>query len=289
MAEPGNTVYFDGRLVPAHEARLAADTRAVRAGLGFFETFRTSGGRPHHWAFHLRRLEDACAVAGLAWPAAFLAADDGLLREVVSMLLEEAGLSEGVFRYTIAAGPENGPPHEILALRPLPPTAESVALRVLRLARDNGEWLPRPKSLNYANALLGDDELRRRGAPAEDEGLFLARESRCVVETPRRNVAWIEGGTLCYPDPALGAVAGTCLAWVCGRGLRAEARRAPLEALLAADAVVVLNAVRGITPVREVWDADDRRRLATLASAAHPLVAELGAAWEAELRATAAS
>ncbi|HWA86635.1 MAG TPA: aminotransferase class IV [Opitutus sp.] len=290
MPESVPLVYFNGELVSAAAARLPIDDRGVLFGLGFFETFRTSGGRPHHWNYHRRRLTQACATAGLAIPPHFLAADSARLGATVAQLLASASSSDAVFRYTITAG-TRAAPSEFLVLRPLPPAAppEGISLRVLALARDNGEFIPRPKSLNYANALLGAGELARRTGGPADEGLFLSREGRCVVETPCQNIAWLAGGELRYPDPSLGAIAGTCLEWLRENcGLPAMPRRAPLDELLAADAILVGNAVRGITPVREIWSADDRTLLRSLDSAAHPRIRAFHAAWDDALRATAA-
>jgi len=288
MADSRHSIYFNGQIVPPAAARLLVDDRAVLFGLGFFETFRTSGGRPHHWTYNRRRLEQACATAGITIPANFLCANTLRLHEVVSQLLHETGLPDAVFRYTITAGAE-GAPSEFLTVRLLPPAApaEGICLRVLKLARDNGEWLPRPKSLNYANALLGAEELRRRATAPVDEGLFLSRDGRFVVETPRQNIAWLEGARLCYPDSSLGAIAGTCLQWLLELGQAAEPRRAQLGELLAADAIVVLNSVRGITPVREVSDAEDRARLRSFDSHTHPLVAAWRDRWNEALRTTA--
>lgn len=291
-------VYFNGRILPAAEAHLPIDDAGTLYGLGFFETFRTSGGRPHQWDFHRARMAQACITAGITMPPTFLVCDEARLRETVRVLLREHGMSDGVFRYTLTAGRASAPdsrgegfsePAEFMVLRALPPCPppEGVALRVLQLSRDNGEWLPRPKSLNYANAFAGAGELRRRGAAPGDEGLFLSREGAYAVETPRQNLAWIEGERLCYPDPALGAVAGTCLQWALQLGLPFAARRARLPDLLGADAIMVLNAVRGVTPVREAWDAQDQHRFRLLESHAHPLVVSLVGRWSDALRATA--
>jgi len=291
MPDPRQLVYFNGRIVPVDEARLPLDDRGVLYGLGFFETFRTSGGRPHHWSYHQRRLAAACAVARLALPPMGLARNEARLRETVTALLRAHSFVDAVFRYTVTGG-AGGVPSEFLTLRPLPaePPAEGIRLRVLQLARDSGEWLPRPKSLNYANALLGADELAARSTGPGDEGLFLARDGGCVVETPRQNLAWIAGGRLCYPDPALGAIAGTCLAWLLTHGGQpAEPRRASLGDLLSAEAVLVLNAVRGLTPVREIWDAGDRGVLRSFASAHHPVVQDFRSRWAGALRVTAAA
>lgn len=297
MPDPLSFVYFDGRVVPATEVRLSLDDRGVLYGMGFFETFRTSGGRPHLWPYHLRRLTAACGKAGLAFPTQSIATDLARLQSAVEALLDRWNtasrrLHDAVFRYTLTAGPPGGAPVEFLTIRPLPPEAppEGIALRVLNVLRDNGEWVPRPKSLDYLNAILGADELDRRATSPSDEGLFLSRDGRFVVETPRQNIAWFVDGRLYYPDPAIGGVDGTTLAWLLETGgFMVEAYHALLDELLDADAVLVMNAVRGITPVREIWDAADSRTLWTYTSSAHPGVLALRERWSEALRVTAAS
>lgn len=289
-SRPASTVvWFDGAFVAAENARWSFDDRGVQFGVGFFETFRTSGGKPHHWRYHQTRLASACATAGIELAAGSLAFDPAKRHAVLQRLLAEHGMRDAVFRYTVSAGRVGERPVEAVAPRALPPPPpdEGVCVRVLQLPRDNGEWLPRPKSLGCANAWLGAEELRRRTKEASDEGLFLARESGLVVETTRQNIAWIVDGCLHYPDPMLGAVAGTCQAWVVELGAACEARRASLDELLAAEAIVVMNSVRGITPVHLVFDADDRPLRRGIDSRDHPLVASLRRQWTEALEATA--
>lgn len=293
-AKVAASVYCNGELTLAGGARVRADDDGLLFGLGFFETFRTAAGKPHLWALHVARLDAACRVAGIELPAHFLARDEARLRRVAAEMLEAERLSDGVFRYTVTAGAASTSggytaPGELLAIRALPAEApaDGVALRVLKLRRDNGEWLPRPKSLSFSNALLGARELERRAQAPADNGLFLARDSGCAVEAVWQNLLWIEGGRLCFPDPALGAVAGTGLAWV--RSIRPEAqpRRVALAELLRAEAVMIVNSVRGVTPVAEIWDEDDRARLGRFRSHEHPIAAELRSRWREALRETA--
>ncbi len=295
MSQPGESlVYFCGRDVPIVEARVPISDHGVLYGLGFFETFRTSAGRPHAWSRHRCRLEAACRRAGIVLPSTFLAGDEERLTAVIRRQLAAHGLTEAVFRYTVTAGAPSASglydqPAEWLVLRPLPPAApaEGVALRTLQLTRDNGEWLPRPKSLNYANSLLGASELNRRARRPDDEGLFTARDSGFVVEAVRQNLAWIAQGRLCYPDPALGAVEGTCLQWVLQHHPAAVPRRVSPAELASAEAVMIMNAVRGVTPVARLWDRDDRETIGEWRSAENPIVIALREAWVEALRETA--
>ena len=277
-------VFVNGQIVGAGDAQLSIYDRGLLYGFGFFETFRTSGGRPHHWSFNHARLMAACEKATLALPPTFLVRDAERLSAVVGELLRGVGWDDAVFRYTVTAGIDDRP-SEILTMRPLPnpPAADGIRLRVLNLRRDNGEWLPRPKSLSYLNTMLGARELLARNASLSDEGVFLSRAGEFVVETVRQNIAWVVDDRIHIPDAAVGAVAGTCLAWLRTRGLAVESVRASLGELLQADAIFVLNSVRGITPVAEVWDAADAARLGVYNSASHPLVVALQRDWREAL------
>ena len=282
-----SSVFLNGEIVPATEARLPITDQGLLYGFGLFETFRTSGGHPHHWQFNRTRLEAACAKAGLVLPPTFLAVDEARLAKVVQFLLQESRLADAVFRYTVTAGSADLP-SELMALRPLPSTSASqISLRILNLRRDAGEWIPRPKSLNYLNAILGTRELRNRNAAESDEGLFLSREGEFVVETARQNLAWISGGRMHVPDASVGPVAGTCLAWIRTRGLQIEPSRATLGEFLKAEAIFVLNSVRGITPVGEVWNESDTQLLGAYSSVAHPLIMTAQREWQEALEETA--
>ena len=97
-------VYFDGAVRAAAEAAFPPTDHGVLFGLGFFETFRTSGGRPHQIARHWRRLLGACAETGIALPAHFLARDTTRFAGAVAELLRAHGGDDAVLRYTVTAG-----------------------------------------------------------------------------------------------------------------------------------------------------------------------------------------
>jgi 4-amino-4-deoxychorismate lyase len=282
-------VYLNGRFVSADEANLALTDEGVLYGLGFFETFRTSGGRPHHWSYNRRRILQACEKLDIALPQSFLARDEERLRAVVQLLLKGTKTGEAVFRYTVSGGSREEP-SEFLTMRPLPPSAPSdgVAIRLLKVSRDNGEWVPRPKSLNYTNVMMGVRELERREAASTDEGLFLSREGSFVVDTTRQNIAWIAGGRLHYPDLLLGGVAGTCLTWILEQETTALPVRASYDELATAEAIFVSNAVRGVTPVQALYDATDEL-VCGVESSAHSFVRMLQQRWTESLRRTARS
>ena len=290
---PGAWIFEEGALRPADGPALSPAGEGALYGPGFFETFRTSGGRVHGWPRHRARLARACAAAGLSpGPAALGLGDGGSLGAAVRALLGAHGWADAMMRLTLTAGDPGGPPRERLSARPLPPSdpEEGIGLRVLAVRRDAGEWLPRPKSLAYDNVLRGVRERARRGVAAADEGLFLAREAGWVVETPRRAIVWSRGGGLSCADPAVGPIESTGLAWLAGLGHSLVPRRAGLGELLEADSIFVVNAVRGVAAVAAVWDEADVRLpwSPRVEPRADPLARRLRACWAADLAATAA-
>lgn len=280
--------YVNGALLPSAHAAISISDQGVLYGLGFFETFRSSAGKPHLWSFHCDRLTKSCERVGIILPKTFLAVNRTRLLEVMAELRADARMAEAVFRYTVTAG-VNGRASEFLTVRPLPEATspEGIALRVLKTRRDLGEWSPRPKSINYINAMIGMRELASRHAGPTDDGLFLSHDSNLVVETPRQSVIWISGGRIHITDESLGGVASTCVAWLQQQGVPLLPTKSTLLDFAHAQAIVCVNAVRGITPVREIWNAGDTEKIATLNSAAHPRVIDLQAAWNAALLETA--
>jgi branched-subunit amino acid aminotransferase/4-amino-4-deoxychorismate lyase len=88
-----------------------------------------------------------------------------------------------------------------LTLRPLPTQpAGGRDLHVLGTRRIGPEFFPRPKSLQYANALAARWEMLDRGLPAGAEGLMLTPEG-WIAEGVTTNVFFAVDGELCTPGP----------------------------------------------------------------------------------------
>lgn len=269
---------------------------------GFYETFRTSHGRVHHWNYNFARLRRSCAHAGLTLPATFLAIDEARLQSAVTELLRSFEVEDAVFRYAVTGGDDSSvpaafrvdragaPATEELTSRPLPlpAPAEGIALRVLKVRRGPGDWLPRPKNTHDPELRRAAEEIHARAVAASDEGLLLSAAGGFVVETSRQSIFWVCGDRVFYPAPDLGGIPGTCFAWLLDRGLTAQPVQAPLDSLVRADAVAVCNAVRGVTPVQELWEAEDRTCLRRYESSTHPLIGSLAEAWRASLARIAA-
>jgi 4-amino-4-deoxychorismate lyase len=268
-------LWFNGTYLPASEARLPVSDHAVQYGAGLFETFRTWNGRAPLLPRHLTRLRAGCRQFRIEPPAeALLSRAETELPAVLRELLERNGCADAVFRYTVTAGvaPPGLPvapyrrPAEIVTLRPWPTQpAGGRDLHVLGTRRLAPEFLPRPKSLQYANALAARWEMLDRGLPAGAEGLMLTAEG-WIAEGVTTNVFFATREKLCTPAVRMGILPGVMRGVVLElaeqEGIKVDEGAFPLPALVEAEAVFLTSGALGLAAVTQVFDLSGRLRAA---------------------------
>ena len=275
-------LWLNGVCLPAAEARLPVLDHAVQFGAGLFETFRTWSGQASLLSRHLARLREGCRRYRIELPAgALLPQAETELPRILRELLERNGWADAVFRYTVTAGvaPPGLPvapyryPSEIIVLRPLSAApAGGWSLHVLATRRLAPESVPRPKSLQYGNALMGRWEMLDRGLAAGTEGLMLTPEGR-MAEGVTTNLFFFARGEWCTPALALGVLPGVVRAVVLelaqaeGRPVREGSF--PPTMLAESEMVFLTSGALGLAPVRQVFD-EAGRLLAEPATVDHP-------------------
>lgn len=222
-------VYWNGRLVPAGEIRLASGDML---GDGLFETLRVDGGRTGDVEAHLDRLFDGLPRVGIDPP------ED---REALAAAVSEVASSSPwpVARMRIAVTQET----RLVSLSPYTPPAGPVSAVLLP---EPWVWSRSPlaglKSLScQANRLA----LRRAGA---FEALLLNEHGR-LVEGSRSNVVLALPDGLFTPPVEDGCLPGTVRRRLLERGEIAER---PLTAgdLRAASRVLLTNSLIGVLEAR---------------------------------------
>jgi 4-amino-4-deoxychorismate lyase len=167
----------------------------------------------------------------------------------------------------------------MILLRPLPPVpAGGWVLHLLATRRLAAESVPRPKSLQYGNALMGRWEMVDRGLVAVGaEGLMLTPQG-WLAEGLAANLFFLHQGRLCTPALELGVLPGVVrevvLELARAEGYPVHEGAFPAALLAEAELAFLTNAVCGLAPVRQVFD-ETGRLLAELASADHPLFRQL--------------
>ncbi len=285
-------VYINGDVVPAEEASIPFDDRAVLFGDGIFETVRAYRGRPFRLERHLDRLEDGCRVLRLQPPK-----PTEEIKNAVMSLLEENGLFEegdAYVRITATGGPSTGPK----LLERAGPTGlfiiarpydgypehlyrEGVSLVISGIKRNSSSPLSSLKSSNYLDSLIARQEAIDQGA---DDAVMLTTAGN-IAEATSSNLFMVREGNLLTPDIGCGFLPGVtreAVIELCGKlGITCTPVMAGTDVLLSAHEVFLTSSLMEVMPVRKIA----RKRVAKcpgrvtarLAKAYHELVArELG-------------
>jgi 4-amino-4-deoxychorismate lyase len=252
MSDPRVRVFRGSAPLPA----VPADDRGLAYGDGLFETLRVHRGAVPWWSRHWARLSAGAARLGIPLPDQAQVRDEalGLFADggdgVLKLLLTRGGGGRGY-----APAPE-AVPTWLLARHALPAAwpAEGVHVDWCDTVLTASPSLVGLKHCNRLEQVLARAEW---ADPARHEGLMCNAAGGVVCATAA-NLAWCEGERWYTPAVAAGAVAGICRGWLLEHGV-GEAPPPSRARLLAADSVLLCNAVRGILPVARIaaraWQA----------------------------------
>ncbi|HEY2293316.1 MAG TPA: aminotransferase class IV [Thermoanaerobaculia bacterium] len=234
--------YWNGRLVPAGEVRIAPDDAGFLFGDGLFETLRVDGGRPRDLSAHLDRL-----LAGLERLAIDTPESRCDLGHAVNEVAKAAPRPLARLRITITRGTAAGPTCLITA-SPYEPPGESVAAILLTDCRiDSRSPLAGLKSLCYQNNRVALSKAEAQGA---FEALLLNEHGR-LAEGSRSNVALVLPEGIVTPPESEGCLPGTVRRRLLERGALRE-RLLTLKDLAAADGLLLMNSLIGVLPVARI-------------------------------------
>ncbi|QOY62140.1 aminodeoxychorismate lyase [Lysobacter sp. H21R4] len=241
------------------------DNRGLAYGDGLFETMRGAGGVLPWWERHWQRLQYGAERLQFPLPPEaparaeaeqLLAGGDG----VVKLLLTRGSGGRGYMP------PPHAEPVWILSRHPLPPPA--TALVTVRWCRTRLSLQPALAGIKHCNRLeqvlaraeVGSGELDGDGDGdgdgdsdgAASEGLMRSTDGDVVCATAA-NVFVLNGDRWSTPLIDRCGVEGTMRAWLLEQ-VAVEQRRVSVEQVESANAVVLVNAVRGILQVGRLGD-----------------------------------
>ena len=238
------------RLVDPTTPVLRADDLGVVRGEAVFETLRVVGGRAAFVRLHLDRLARSAARVAIDLPCGWEA--------LVETAVTAYDGDDGVLRLTCSKGAPGGRPVGFALVTPVP--AESVRARehgvsvvtltlgVPAAVRAEARWLlGGVKSTSYAVNMAS---LRAAQDAGAEDAVWVSTDG-IVLEAPTSTVAWVTGGRLVTPPAEqVGTLPGTT-AHVALRlsPVPVEVRLGTVDELRAADEVLLLSSVRGVTPV----------------------------------------
>lgn len=248
-------MWINGR----EQEMLPASDRAVQFGDGCFTTAAVANGHILQFDAHLKRLQEGCRrllIDRVDWPR--LEQEMRRLAQTQQQAVLKVIISRGQGGRGYS-GAGCGEATRILSLTPYPQhyqalRAEGVKLTLSPIALARSKQLAGIKHLNRLEQVLIRAHLDQSDA---DEALVLDTEGR-VVECCAANLFWRKDGQIFTPSVEEAGVNGTMR-----RYLMAQMKRAGQtchvvsvgkEAILAADEVVICNALMPVLPVRQLDD-----------------------------------
>ena len=251
--------WMNGEFEQADKLRISPFDHGFLYGAGFFETFRTYGGRVFLFKEHMERLRAALHEYRIAMPYS----DEDILRAIQGLHDRSDG-SDGYFRLNVSAGVhdiglapnEYRSPNVILFRKELavvPRGTEKKAVW-LETERNLPESRVRHKSHNFLNNIRGRLELP---SLKEMEGIFLTARGH-VAEGVTSNVFWVKDGALYTPSIETGILPGITRSFILETGKRAgmsvHVGLFTNSEVERADEVFVSNSVQELVPLSGVGE-----------------------------------
>lgn len=251
--------WMNGLYVEASDLRISPFDHGFLYGLGFFETFRTYGGKVLFWEAHMERLQNALKQYRIHMPYA-----SNEILEVVKQLNEQAGGLDGYFRLNVSAG-EHGiglqpteymKPNVILFRKELHVSqyGQEKMAQWLETPRNSPEQGVRVKSHHYGNNVLGRFELP---SLATKEGFFLTEEGY-VAEGVTSNIFWARNDILYTPSLETGILPGITREWVIQKaknlGIQVEVGLFTRSDVEQASECFITNSVQALVPIGRLED-----------------------------------
>jgi branched-chain amino acid aminotransferase len=255
---PSGPSWWNGRLVPAGEVRIAPDDAGFLFGDGLFETLRVDDGRALDVEAHLDRL-----LAGLRRIEIGLPESREELAEAIAQVAAQAPCPVARLRLTATRGAGGAAPRPtvLLTAAPYEPPDEDAYRRGVTAILlpdprvDSRGPLAGLKSLCWqANRLA----LRRAEAAGAFEAL-LVNERGLLAEGARSNVAVALPEGVFTPPESDGCLPGTVRRRLLESGEIAERSLTP-DDLRRAREVVLLNSLVGALPVSRIEEAGTEGR-----------------------------
>ncbi|MGK3140976.1 aminodeoxychorismate lyase [Pantoea sp. C2G6] len=239
------------------QSTLAASDRAVQFGDGCFTTAAVRQGKILLLESHLQRMKTGCErlwISGIDWhqlEAEMQLAAQGQTQAVLKVILSAGSGGRG---YSRAGG---GEPTRIISLAPWPQhysalqqRGASLILSPIRLARN-----PQFAGLKHLNRLEQVMIRAHLDQTDADEALVLDTEG-WLVECCAANLFWRRGAEIFTPDLSWSGVEGimrrNLMAQLAAAGQACHVVQSEPAALLAADEVVICNALMPVLPVRQI-------------------------------------
>lgn len=242
------TIWLDGELRDADEARVSVFDHGLTVGDGVFETLKAVGGRAFAMTRHLERLARSARGLGLPEP------DLEEVRRACDAVLADNPISFGRLRVTYTGGFSplgsdrgNDRPTLVVALGETSRRPDTTAVVTVPWTRNERGALSGLKTTSYAENVIALARAHEHGA---SEAL-LANTAGQLCEGTGSNVFVVLDGELYTPPLSSGCLAGITRALVVD-WTGAQETDLPLDVLQRADEIFLTSSLRDVQAVHRV-------------------------------------
>lgn len=241
----------DGRIGPAHAARVSPVDAGFLYGEAVYENLRTYGQIPFLFARHLTRLRNSARYLGIP-----VGVSDAEITARLRATQEATGIGgEHSLRVILTAGPQGGEPALIILVRPLPPLPvdpERAGVGVLL-----SDWVRAapgglPADVKTTNLLGARLAVREAEAAGAHEAVIRGSGGQ-LAEGATSNLFLVEDGVIRTPPPGDGLLPGITRALVLDvlreLGIPHEATPLDPKRLASADEAFLTSSSREVLPV----------------------------------------
>jgi branched-chain amino acid aminotransferase len=270
-----NTVYLNGQILPAGEARIDPSDQGFLCGAGLFETMRAYGGRIFLLDKHVRRLLVSARVFGIG------SLDESELECACSSVVEANKLDSARIRLTVSRGEGTGAkgrPTVLVQARPYTSPASEKYRTGFRAVisearRHSKSLLVRHKTTSYVECVMARELAVSAGY---DEALFL-NEAGNLTEGSISNLFLVDkNGKLVTPPLEAGLLAGVTRGWVLETaetlGFDIEERNVSPDEADDFSAAFITNSLIEIMPLASITGLDGKEHSFSARGAADRLL-----------------
>jgi branched-chain amino acid aminotransferase len=254
-------IWFDGSLIPWHEAKLHVLSHGLHYASAVFEGERAYDGRIVALREHGDRLLRSCELVELACPFGARELDSAAEQVVAANGLREAYIRRIVWRGSgvLAVGAPDNPVHVAIAAWPWT-GAEGHARRMLGVRLNVATWRrPPPETMPHQaklSAAYAIGTLSRHAATRAgfDDALMLDWRGR-VAEASGANIFFVEGDRLVTPVPDCfldGITRRRVITLAMERGTEVVERAVTPDEMARFDDAFLVGTAAEVTPVREI-------------------------------------
>jgi branched-chain amino acid aminotransferase len=241
--------YFNGELIPTHQASVKLNDLGLLRGFALFDYMRTYNGKPFMPTYYMERLFQSASMMGLEVPAKEI--------EIIYYVGELLGLSnlpDCAFRFLLTGGysldsmsvtksnfaiiPENLPTE----------VPERFEKGVKIMTAEHLRELPEVKSTNYMKPILLAKEMKSKNAYD-----VLYHKNNEISELSRSNFFIFKGDTLITPSTnILKGITRRVILGLANQHFKVEERLIYLDELREADEAFTTGTTKKVTPIVQI-------------------------------------